>query len=98
MESAIKQLQYDLKAAQQEKVREETCCFNPLSSNCDQHQISPCDINAYSTPMVMRIKDMITQGEFLDVLRRDILEATMPNSLLLISRDVAQLQSLLSRF
>ena len=27
----------------------------------DQHQISPCNINAYSTPYVMRIKDMITQ-------------------------------------
>ena len=30
----------------------------------DQHQISPCNINAYATPEVMRIKDMITQGEF----------------------------------
>ena len=29
----------------------------------DQHQISPCNINAYSAPEVMRIKDMITQGE-----------------------------------
>ena len=38
--------------------------FNPLSPNSDQHQISPCNINAYSTPEVMRIKDMITQGEF----------------------------------
>ena len=35
-----------------------------LSPNSDQHQISPCNINAYSTPEVMRIKDMITQGEF----------------------------------
>ena len=38
--------------------------FNPLSPNSDQHQISPCNINVYSTPEVMRIKDMITQGEF----------------------------------
>ena len=38
--------------------------FNPLSLNSDQHQISPCNVNAYSTPEVMRIKDMITQGEF----------------------------------
>ena len=39
-------------------------CFNPLSPNSDQHQISPCNMNAYSTPEVTRIKDMITQGEF----------------------------------
>ena len=30
----------------------------------DQHQISPCNVNAYSAPEVMRIKDMITEGEF----------------------------------
>ena len=30
----------------------------------DQHQISPCNINAYSTHEAMGIKDMITQGEF----------------------------------
>ena len=29
----------------------------------DQHQISSCNINAYSTPEVMRIKDMITHGK-----------------------------------
>ena len=34
---------------------------DPLSPNSDQHQISPCNINAYSTPEVTRIKDMITQ-------------------------------------
>ena len=38
--------------------------FNSLSPNSDQHQISPCNINAYSTPEALRIKDMITQGEF----------------------------------
>ena len=38
--------------------------INPLSPNSDQHQISPCNINAYSTPEVMRIMDMNTQGEF----------------------------------
>ena len=37
-------------------------------SNSDQHQISACNINAYSTPKITRIKDMITQGEFLDIL------------------------------
>ena len=30
----------------------------------DQHPISPCNINTYSRPEVMRIKDMIPQGEF----------------------------------
>ena len=39
-------------------------CLNPLSPNFDQHQISSCITNAYSTCEVMRIKDMITQGEF----------------------------------
>ena len=39
-------------------------CINPLSPNSDQHQISPCNINAYSTPGVMRINNMITQGTF----------------------------------
>ena len=38
--------------------------FKPLSPNSDQHQISPCNINAYLTPEDMRIKDVITQGEF----------------------------------
>ena len=38
--------------------------LNPKSPNGDQYQISPCNINAYSIPEVMRIKDMITQGEF----------------------------------
>ena len=38
--------------------------INPLSPDSDEHQISPCNINAYSTPEVMRIKDMVTQGEF----------------------------------
>ena len=33
-----------------------------LSPNSDQHQISPCDINACPAVEVMRIKDMITQG------------------------------------
>ena len=35
-----------------------------INPNSDQHQISPCNINPYSTPEVMRIKNMITQGEF----------------------------------
>ena len=43
--------------------------FNPLSPNSDRHQISPCAINAYSTSEVMRIKDMITQVNFLDILQ-----------------------------
>ena len=33
-----------------------------LSAKSDHHQISPCHINAES--VVMRIADMITQGEF----------------------------------
>ena len=40
------------------------CMLNSLSPNSDQHQISPCYINAYLTPEVMRIEDMIAQGEF----------------------------------
>ena len=32
--------------------------------NTDQQQISPCNINAYSAPEVMRVEGMITQGEF----------------------------------
>ena len=39
--------------------------LNPLSSNSDQRQISPCNISIYSTPEVMRIKDIITQGDIL---------------------------------
>ena len=35
-----------------------------LIPDSDQYQISPCNINAYSIPEVMRIKDMITLGEF----------------------------------
>ena len=31
------------------------------SPNSDQHQIAPSNINSYSTPEVMRIRDMITQ-------------------------------------
>ena len=38
--------------------------LNTLSPNSDQYQISPGNISAYSTPEVMRIKDMITQGAF----------------------------------
>ena len=38
--------------------------FNPLSTKSDQQQLLPCNINAYSTPDVMRIKDMITQYEY----------------------------------
>ena len=39
------------------------CLINPLSPNSDQDQFLLV-ISAYSTPEVMRIKDMITQGEF----------------------------------
>jgi len=38
--------------------------FNPLSPKSDQHQISPCNINALYDRVVMRIMDMITQDEF----------------------------------
>ena len=37
---------------------------NPLSPKSDQHQISPCNINALYNRVVMRIRDMITQDEF----------------------------------
>ena len=38
--------------------------INSLSPNSDQHQISPCNIDAYSNLEVMRIKDTISQGKF----------------------------------
>ena len=38
--------------------------FNPLSPKSDQHQISPCNINALENRVVMRITDMIIQDEF----------------------------------
>ena len=34
------------------------------SPNSDPHQISPCNINAYLIPQIMRIEDMITQDKF----------------------------------
>ena len=37
---------------------------NTLGLNTDQHEISPCIMDVYSTSEVMRIKDMTTQGEF----------------------------------
>ena len=40
---------------------QEFCCIlqiHPLSPNSDQHQISPCNTNAYSTPEVMKIKKL----------------------------------------
>ena len=46
----------------------DTWLFNALSPNSDQHQASPCNNNAYSIPEVLRIKYMITKGEFLDIL------------------------------
>ena len=38
--------------------------FNPLSPKSNQHQISPCKINALLNRVVVRIKNMITQDEF----------------------------------
>ena len=38
--------------------------INPLSPKSDQIQISPCNINALWNRVVMRIKEMITQEEF----------------------------------
>ena len=37
---------------------------NPLSPKSDQHEISPCNINTLYNRVVMRVTDMITQGEF----------------------------------
>ena len=53
-----RRLMYKMNESQSLKPREHK------RPNSDQHQISSCNINAYSTPEVMRIKDMITQGEF----------------------------------
>ena len=41
-----------------------TFSFNLLTPKSDQHQICPCNINALSNRVVMRIMDMITQDEF----------------------------------
>ena len=38
--------------------------LNSLSPKSDQHQIFPCNINALSNRVVMRITDMITHDEF----------------------------------
>ena len=38
--------------------------INPLSPKSDQNQISPFNINALWNRVVMRIKEMITQEEF----------------------------------
>ena len=38
--------------------------LNPLSPKSDQHQVSPCNINALLNRVDMRITDMITQDEF----------------------------------
>ena len=38
--------------------------FNPFSPKSDQHQISPCNIDALQNRVVMRITDVITQDEF----------------------------------
>ena len=53
-----------------EEIKGKTCSIqfryvNPLTPtrNSDQHQISPGNISAYSTPEVMRIMEMISQGE-----------------------------------
>ena len=37
----------------------ESKLMSALIPNSDQHQISPCNINAYSTPEVIRIKDKV---------------------------------------
>ena len=39
-------------------------CVNPLSLQCDRHQISLCNIHALSNRVVIRITDMITKDEF----------------------------------
>ena len=43
-------------------------CLNPLNRKSDQHQISPCKINTLQSRVVMRITDMITQMNLLDIL------------------------------
>ena len=39
-----------------------------LSPNSDQHQISPCNVNAYSIPGIMRNKNIYPNVTFLDIL------------------------------
>ena len=51
-----------IKLDNQPLLGEISSCFSP--GFCDEHKISPCNINADSTPEVMRIKDTITLGEF----------------------------------
>ena len=38
--------------------------LNPFNPKSDQHQTSPCNINALQNRVVMRITKMITQDEF----------------------------------
>ena len=40
------------------------CTLNPLSPRSDQHQISPCNINALENRVVMSITNMSTHDEF----------------------------------
>ena len=44
------------------------CCTDGAAKRkilaADQRETSPYNINAYPTPEVMGIKDMVTQGEF----------------------------------
>ena len=51
-------------------IKEEACvqhvsvAFNPFSPYSDQHQISPCKVNAQSIRKDMEIKHIIAQDEF----------------------------------
>ena len=38
--------------------------LNHLSPNSDQHETSPCDINALESRVVMRIEYMIREEEY----------------------------------
>lgn len=38
------------------------CLSNPLSCKSDQHQLSPCNIDALKNRVVMRVTDMIKQN------------------------------------
>ena len=46
-------------------VAQELFTIHPLSPKRDQHQISPCKINALENRVVMRIEHMIREDEYI---------------------------------
>ena len=50
--------------------------INPVSPKCDQYQNSPCDINALWNRLVMRVKEMITQDNYNELMLKQLLITT----------------------